>query len=189
MANTTEIKIDKQTYMERHDPTKNMHRFYQVTRSGSVVCLQWGRIDTISPGQTKIEICGSAADALSMASSKVGEKLAKGYVVVQEKSALLQESFIAKAKEKARLQDNQAGPEPPPEYYLQWKADEPLSPEALQGAAALTKKVLDQCHLPLRMRHDTTDHVTRFYMDGEQKGAFGYPPHDFLYPLDRKSVV
>ncbi|MCG7871040.1 MAG: WGR domain-containing protein [Candidatus Thiodiazotropha lotti] len=188
MATSTDLKIDRQTYMERHDLAKNMHRFYQVTRSGNVVCLQWGRIETVSPGQTKIEICDSDSDALNMANTMVSEKLTKGYVVVQEKSALLPESPIAKAREKARRKENQAGPEPesPPEYYLQWKAHQPLSTEALQDAAALTRKVLDQCHLPLQMRHDTTDHVTRFYMAGEQKAAFGYPPRDFLESLSSR---
>lgn len=194
MAKSKDLKIDRQTYMERHDPTKNMHRFYQVTRSGNVVCLQWGQIDTDSSGQIMIEICDSALEAQRMADSKVSEKLAKGYVVVQEKSALLPESPIAKAREKARRGDNPAEPEPEfsLEYYLQWKTHQPLSTEALQDAAALTGKVLDQCHLPLQMRHDTTDHVTCFYMAGEQKAAFGYPPRDFLESLssrERQAVM
>jgi predicted DNA-binding WGR domain protein len=194
MAKTTNIGIDRQTYLERRDPAQNMFRFYQVSRSGSVVCLQWGRIDTNSPGQVKIEICGSALEAERLADSKVGEKLAKGYAVVEDKSAVLPESPIEKAKGEARQGDGQSVPEQesPPEYYLQWKARQPLSPEEIQDATALTRRILDRCHLPLQMRYDVDDHVTRFYKEGEQMAAFGFPPRDFLRSLgsrERQAVM
>ena len=194
MANSTNSGIDRQTYLERRDPALNMYRFYQVTRSGSVVCLQWGRIDPNSQGQVKIEICGSVVEAQCLADAKVSEKRAKGYVVVEDKSAMLPESPMEKAKAEARPDDGRSvpEPEPPPEYYLQWKTRQPLFPEALRDAAALTRSILDRCHLPLQMRHDENDHVTRFYLEGEQKAAFGYPPGDFLRSLssrERQAVM
>ena len=87
--------------------------------------------------------------------------------------------------------------DPEQEYFLQWKAGTPVPDEALGDAAVITGTIIDQSvelHLFQRMevRHDKSEHVTRFFVNGEQVAAFGYPPKEFLDTLtsrERKAVM
>jgi len=72
----------KPVYMERHDPSANLHRFYQVMIASGVfndwsVVREWGRCG--SPGTLKFDWYESYDEAIKAAQSVVAQKTKKGY--------------------------------------------------------------------------------------------------------------
>ena len=69
-------------YLERHDPKKNLYRFYRLSLEKNLfgewsLMREWGRIGR--PSQQKIEIHTTEQDAQASMARKERQKQRKGY--------------------------------------------------------------------------------------------------------------
>ena len=69
-------------YLERHDPDKNMHRFYQMIVTPGIfgdwsLVKEWGRVG--SPGTVRKEWFDSEEEALAAKENLLANKNKKGY--------------------------------------------------------------------------------------------------------------
>lgn len=69
-------------YLERHDPSSNMARFYaldvETDLFGTIVAVRrWGRIGT--RGRSLSTVCGSVGEALQIAAARACAKRRRGY--------------------------------------------------------------------------------------------------------------
>ena len=69
-------------YMERHDSSENVHRFYQVIVTAGLfgdwsIVREWGRVG--SPGTLRFDWFGSYDEAARYARKILKQKLKKGY--------------------------------------------------------------------------------------------------------------
>lgn len=76
------MDIDNAPLLYRLDPTRNMARFYalsiEITLFGEVALVRrWGRIGTL--GRSRIEFCGSPAEAAEAGRRLLRRKLGRGY--------------------------------------------------------------------------------------------------------------
>ncbi|MEO3972937.1 WGR domain-containing protein [Streptomyces sp. CAU 1734] len=65
------------TYLELSQDGEGAHKFYEVTVSGTVVSVRYGRIG--AAGQTQVSSFPTVEKAQAAAAKKVGEKVRKGY--------------------------------------------------------------------------------------------------------------
>ena len=70
------------TYLTRHNPDKNIHRFYQTMMVPGIfgdwsVLIEWGRIG--SPGTVRKAWFATEAEALHFKEKLCAAKLKKGY--------------------------------------------------------------------------------------------------------------
>lgn len=73
-------------YMERHDPDKNMHRFYQLYITPGIfgdwsLVKEWGRQS--SPGTVRKEWFATEAEAISAGQKLAEVKQKKGYQLIR----------------------------------------------------------------------------------------------------------
>jgi len=73
----------KPVYMERHDPSANLHRFYQVIVVAGLfgdwsIVREWGRVG--SPGTLRFDWFDSYDDAVNAAQRILEQKIKKGYI-------------------------------------------------------------------------------------------------------------
>lgn len=71
-------------YLERHEPNKNMHRFYQFFIMPGLfddwsLVREWGRIG--SPGTVKKDWFVTEEDVVVARDSMIEKKLKKGYII------------------------------------------------------------------------------------------------------------
>ncbi|MGR8932781.1 MAG: WGR domain-containing protein [Gammaproteobacteria bacterium] len=75
----------KRIYLERHDPDKNLHRFYQMYVAPGIfgdwsLVREWGRVG--SPGKVRKEWFDSEQEALIAGQNLAAAKQKKGYRTV-----------------------------------------------------------------------------------------------------------
>ena len=75
----------KHIYMERHDPDKNLHRFYQLYITPGIfgdwsLVKEWGR--RWSPGTVRNEWFATEAEAISAGQKLAKIKQKKGYQLI-----------------------------------------------------------------------------------------------------------
>jgi predicted DNA-binding WGR domain protein len=69
-------------YLERHDPERNLYRFYRLSLEKNLfgewsLVREWGRIG--KPGQRRVDLCSSLDAAQAEHRAKLHEKQRRGY--------------------------------------------------------------------------------------------------------------
>lgn len=74
-------------YLERHDPNKNLHRFYQMFVTQGIfgdwsLVREWGRVG--SPGTVRKDWFTNESEALAAEEKLLASKGKKGYYVINK---------------------------------------------------------------------------------------------------------